>query len=171
MNLLEITKQLHELETAVIESNGELTPELEKAFAVSEMTKKDQIAAYAAILDRLDTLQNEYKSKIDSLQAVLNGFKRFENFLKGNLKEAMKLSNTDELAGQETRFKLTRTKPKLVIDCDASALPWEFTKTISEVIPDKDMIREFLESGKTLENCKLEESFALRKYMNRKELK
>jgi hypothetical protein len=78
----------------------------------------------------------------------------------------MQAMGTDEIIGEDVKFKLSRLAPKLVIE--EEKLPSAFKMQVVTYVPDKDRIKSELEAGGSVEGAKMEEVFSLRKYPARK---
>jgi len=162
-SLIQITQTLSNLERAIVENNGELTPELESAISVETISKEQKVDAYFSIMERCKSIEAELKTKIDILSNMANNVKTIQNRLKANIKEAMLITNTSELQGNLVRFKLSTSGSKLVI-ADEGLLPRShlIERTVYDI--DKDKIKKDLEAGQSVEGCQLVQINTLRTY-------
>lgn len=169
-SLYTIAKALHQLELALIEGGGELTRDLEQAVAAETIAKEKKVDGYSAILDRCQSLITEYKTKADMLYSVATSATKLTKRLKDNLKLAMDILATDELAGDSVRFKLSRGKPKVVV-FDETIVPDKFWKTVTSRVIDLESVSNAIQSFEDVPGCQLAETKTLRQYAARKELK
>ena len=161
--LPQLVSKANLLAEKLIESGGELDPVTEAALTVNEKELALKVDAYAVIMDRFKFEADFYKAKAKEMQAHAKAIENAAERLKNNLKFALKTLGQSEVSGIEYRFKLTNSKPKLLID--EALLPDEFKTQVVSYEPDKDKIHDALNSGLTVKGCALEESVALRKYV------
>jgi len=159
--LLEITKELHALELAVIDSGGEFSDEIENQINPLVIAKEKKVDAYSAMITRLEGLEEEFKKKAESFLQVSKTAKNLRESLKNNIKLAMSHLDSTVLEGALYTFKLSKAKSKLVIVSEAS-IPQIYKKKIITEELDKDLLRSDLESGKTIPGAILEPSTSLR---------
>jgi len=152
------------LEQMLVESQGTITPEIEKYLAVKESQLPEKVDGYSLVMDRFEHLEAYYKQRADFFSQVADQCKAVRERLKENIKYAMKDLGTDEVAGFDVRFKLQKVKPKLVVD-DEAKIPKEYYKTVITESLDKEKLKEDLAIGK-IEGAHLEESFSLKTYAN-----
>lgn len=148
----------------ILENEGELSKELEAIFDDTNTDLQVKVDSYAAIMDRLDVDADFFKAKADSYAKVAKSCKALKERLNNNIKAAMQLMETDEIHGEEMRFKLSRLAPKLVID--EVSLPQTWKMQVVEVVPDKDRIKKAVELGESIPGVSQEDSYSLRKYVN-----
>lgn len=165
-SLVSIVKEVATLETMLIESGGELTPEIEQMLTVKEVNLPAKVDSYEAMLGRLEVIEGLYKERAKLFSSAAKSLANAQDTLKERLKFAMKELGVTELMGHDIRFKLSASKPKLVIE-DEKLIPKEYkVQVISEEI-EKDRLTEDLKIG-SVSGAKLEETFSLRKYVNKK---
>lgn len=160
-SLITLVKDHAEIETLVLEAEGELSPELDLILTQLE----SNIATKG---DKYDLLISSFKRKADFYKAKAEEFNRahkmliaFIERLRDNLKKALPLLPNAEIKGEHAYFKLVKAGKKLVID-DESRLPSKYKITVSEVVPDKELIKSNLEDGITVEGAHLEDIIQLR---------
>lgn len=146
----------------IVESNGELTPEIEIKLNSFEIEDKNKIDAYKFFLDKAKLWTSFLDTKEKDIKSHKNGWKRLIEFLNTNLKVALNTRGLTQLHGNEYYFKLVPTQPALVIEEDI--LPAEWTKEITQYVPDRDKIKLALDAGTVIPGAKLVKSFALRSY-------
>lgn len=163
MNLLSIVSSLHEIERAILENNGELTPELENALSVQTISKERKIDAYHAIIERCGSIEKELKTKIDLLSSVIKNTRKIEQKLKFNLKQAMIETGQKELSGESMRFLLVDQGTKLEVT-DETQIPHTYFKEITTTELDKETLKNDLEQGAMICGATLEPVRSLRVY-------
>lgn len=161
-----IVQEINVIEQILIESQGTIDEQLEALIAVNKNELADKIDGYSIIDDRLDFLANHYKQRAEYFMKISAGCKKTQANLKENIKQAMKELGTDEIAGTDIRFKLSKTKPALVID-DEGAIPREYYQSITIEQLNKDRLKDDLAIG-PVPGAQLRESFSLRSYANNK---
>jgi hypothetical protein len=163
-----IVNEASKIESMLIESGGEITPEIEAFMAVNAADLSGKVDSYNMVMDRFETLEAFYKSKADEFSAYSKRCQNIRKTLEDNIKYAMQELKTDEVLGNEVRFKLVATKPRCVV-LDESKLPAEYlrTKTITEV--DKPRLSEDLKIGK-VEGAELQGGFSLRAFATRPQI-
>lgn len=164
--LNELVIRANELEQKLAESGGELSPEFE-AF-LEEIGKELSIKAdaYKFIMDRFESaavfFRNQAEQRYQAAKSCENAAKR----MKERIKDAMISMKTDEIQGEEIRFKLSNAKPSLVIN--DSLVPKEYkTPAITEEV-DKEAVRIALDAGEKVPGCEYKTSISLRSYVGRK---
>ncbi len=169
-SLLAITKALYALEAALIEAAGEVSPDIEQALSAATIMKERKVDAYAAILARLESIKKERSDEAELHAKISNAASRTMEYLKDNLKHAMLALDVTELEGDRSRFKLSRSAPK--IDIDLERLPSGYVNKVVTYTPNRELIKEDLKAGKEVVGAMLVEVYALRKSVKKpKELK
>lgn len=160
-----LVSQANSLAEALLESGGELTPEIESALTINEKELGLKVDSYAIFVDRLEYEAGYFKAKAKELQAAAKVLENAQERLKENLKNAMRALKQDEIKGQDYKFKLSRSRPKLILD--EKVLPGDFKTQVVSYEPDKDKIQDAINAGLEVPGAKIEETFSLRKYINK----
>jgi hypothetical protein len=166
-SLPSLVSEALEITNAIIESGGEVTPELEARLNCNEVALAQKVDAYVMMSERLEQEEAYWKAKASEFSAIAKGFVQARERLKNNIKFAMNTLGTDEIHGGAYRYKLTKSAPKLVIQ-DEKQLPDEFMQTIVEKIPDKDKLLVALKDGFEIPGATLEDVQRLTPYKNTK---
>ena len=151
-----ITQQL-------IESGGEITPEMESYIKSLDFRLMSTVDTADLTLTRLDMEQDYFKGLADQYYKAARALENFKSRLKEEIKQTMIIHGFEEITGQNVRMKLTRTNPKLIIDGE---LPEKYKVQVVTTEIKKDAIKEDLKEGLCVEGAHLEESYALRTYVN-----
>lgn len=161
-----LVKESQALFQALAESGGELTPEMESALSNIEVNLPAKIDGYKVMIDRAELEEAYWKKKADEFYAVATGMKNVQARLKESLKFAAIQLNQTELVGNDVKFKLSNSKPKLIIDSDKIDKAYTMQVTTTEI--DKKRIEEDLKLGVPVTGAHLEETKSIRAYVNKK---
>jgi|ERR1700722_1311668 len=165
--LTQLVQQAQIIEAALIESGGELTPELEALISNLDLSMADKIDGYSFILERFESEAAFFKARAFIYTKAANGIANFQKKLEAKIKEAMIAMNVDEVSGKEVRFKLKNCALKLVIENEMELAP-AYQKIVQTVQPDKEKIKEDLSFGLTVKGARLEGGKSLTTYIARK---
>ena len=161
-----IVSQVADIENMLIESEGVITPEIEAILAVKEINLPEKVDSYAAVIERFEMIEEYYKAKSDNILKIARAASAVYSRCKENLKFAMKELGVDEINGHDMRFKLSASKPSIIIEDDSKIdAAYKITETIVKI--DKNKIGEDLKIGVPVAGAKMQENFSLRKYANR----
>lgn len=148
----------------ISENGGELSPELESQLDSINPDLPKKIDCYNFVIEDLESSAELFKSRANQMAQMASSLSRASDRIKSSLKQIMIARGLTDLEGEVIRFKLSETKKRLVIN---GTPPAQFMMTITEVVPDKEMIKQSLELGESIEGCSLEGGFQLRKYLNK----
>lgn len=163
-SLLALTAEVAEIERKILENNGELTPEIEQMLDLSSGDLRAKVDAYKVILDAFEWRSAQFKSIKDQSAAAQKTFDNLRDRLKDNLKYCAKQIGTDDLRGNDWRFKISTSKPRVVYD--DTPIPTYFCKEKVEYVPDRDAIESALRLGENVPGAALEQSESIRVYVN-----
>jgi len=149
----------------LIESNGEITPEIETTLTELEKNLTNKVDAYFVVIERLQFETKYFKAKASVFNNAAKTLSNTEERLKENIKRALRAMDKTEIVGNDYKFKISKTKPRLIID--PQILADKFKKQTIVIEPDKDKIRALLDAGILIKGAHYEESFALRKTINK----
>jgi hypothetical protein len=163
-SLMALALQKSQLEQLIIESNGEMTPELESQIAVNADSIALKADSYNNILEWCEHSETYYRSMAAKYEIVARSYVTLEKRLKHNIRETMLMMDSKEIMGHGVRFVLSFLKPKLEI-FDEDKLPMSMLDEVVTHVPNKDRIRDALESGIEVSGARLIPTTSLRKYM------
>ena len=149
MKLYELTEELEQLQSMLIESGGEITEELEELMGRNESAVKDKMKGYIMVIRQLQAREQaalEEKRRLDTIsKRAGNAASRLKSYILHHM-EVMDVRSIDTDLG---KVYVSRSgRPKLVINKTAEELPPSFAKYVKE--PDKDAIRAALDSGQDI---------------------
>ena len=161
MNLYELDNEWATIQEELESLDGqELTPELELKL-LELMSNLDETAQewhrkvdnYCKLIASLNASAKARKAESDRLKELAGLDQLKADRLKDRLKDSLKLRDQSKV--KTTLFNLSvckNSRPSLTIP-EVENLPDEFTKLVKE--PDKEAIKEALESGQEIEGCQL----------------
>ena len=162
-SLITIASESAEIEKALIECDGELTEDLEKRLEVKDLELPQKVDNYIHIIKRLELSREHYASLAKELANIAKSHDLAEKHLKEKIKLAAEIMGTDELKGNQYRFKIQRAQGSVIIE-DESKIPGDF-QIIEQITKiDKKGIAEKLKRGESVEGAQLEPSISLRIY-------
>lgn len=154
-SLLAIAQEANEITRLIIQSGGELSPELEARLDLNGAKLMAKVDAYVAIEDELAAQEALWKARAQAVAEMAKRFGSNRERLRERVKLAMAQLGTTEVQGEFHRYKLSVLKPKLVI-VDEAALPKEFQIIITTHAPDKERILAALNEGFEVPGARLE---------------
>lgn len=162
-SLVTLANEAAEIERILIESDGELTKEVEAKLTVSGLELPAKVEGYSHILQRIEVMSEHYKRQAQFFQKLAKTCDNFETALKENIKASMSILGVSEIEGQSIVYKLTDSTPKLIID-DAEAIPTEYKRQVVETVIDNKLLKDHLVTGLPVRGAHIEKTVALRKY-------
>ena len=165
-SLRALVAQSNEITSAIVAGNGVLSPEMEAAMTVVDQKLPAKIDGYAIIMERLEHEEIYWKGKAEFYAATAKTLDNKRKAMKENLKFAMNELGVDELKGVDVRFKLSNSKPQLVIK--EEYLDAKYLKSETVTKPDRAAIEADLKAGIEVEGAMLLETKAIRHYANTK---
>lgn len=161
-SLVKIVNEVALIEQKLIESEGQVTPEIEALLLVNAELLPDKIDSYSHIMERFEAISDYYENRSLFFAKAASRCEQAKERLKENIKLAMKTLNVDELSGQDVRFKLQPVKSRVVIE-DDSLIPKDYKKEVIKYEIKKERLRGDLEIG-PVPGAKLEKSYSLKTY-------
>lgn len=150
----------------LMESGGELTPELESALDVNKELLMKKVDGYVAIEDQFEAQAAYWKRKRDACDAIYKSFSGQIDRLRDRVKFVMNEMGVTEIAGVEHRYKLGKSAGKLIIE-DESKIPNEFKMIVQTTVVDKEKVKAMMKDGFEVPGAKLEEMGSLRVFENK----
>lgn len=146
-SLITLVQESNSLELMLIESDGQLTPEIEAALSVQNLSMEEKVDGYAFMLEKMKAMEEFYAARAEYMSKIAERCSAAQKRLKDNLKFAMDQLHTDTLQGSDVRFKLVPTSGKLVIT-DEEMIPVEYKKEVTTTEIDKKALKEAAKNKK-----------------------
>lgn len=166
LSLRSIVVRSQDLIAKIAENGGEITPDIEMQLQEIDTKTPATIDAFSTMMERLEIEGAYWKKKAEEYSIVAKGLEKAQVRMKEFMKYAIEQLNTDELNGLEVRYKLSRSKPKLVINESYLDDSWKKTETTIAISADKAKIESALKEGQQIDGAMLVETKSLRKYIN-----
>ena len=159
----QVVNQVATIENMLLDSCGEVTPEIADMLAIKEVNLPDKVDSYAAVIERFGMLEEYYKEKAANILKIAKSASAIVERCKANLEYAMQELKLDEISGNESRFKLVHSNPSVII-ADETKVEDIYKTTETTVKINKKSILEDLKMGLEVAGCKMQENVSLRKY-------
>lgn len=159
--LTEIISEARAQNQELIESFGELTPELEAAIELNEKNLQSKVDNYYFRIQDLVNQLEIFKNIKKQADQGRNMIQRSIDRLKWNMEMGLKVMELKQVLGNYSKFTLTKTKQKVIIT-DPEKIPLNLTRAKTEISPDLEAIYDYLSKGGTLEGAYLEDNYYLR---------
>lgn len=155
------------LNQLIAESGGEINSIIENWLTEVETSLSTKVDHYKFIQDQLDVQMESLKTEAAQLSSAAKTLERIKENLKDRIKFTMRKLDVAELKGTKYRYKLSASKPRLVID--AEKIPDALKIVVTEKVPDKERIRILMETGETVPGAQFEQGYTLNTYVTKGE--
>jgi hypothetical protein len=163
MNNLQLALQNAErIEQMLIESGGEITPEIQNEMILNPATISELVDIKYVSMERMDSSIEFFEKKAEEFKRIAHSLKSAQKFILDSIKNHMIETGKKELVGNEYQFKLSTAAPKVMI-VDEEKIAEAYKKQVTETQIDKKLIAEDLKKGIPVDGCVLEEVYAIRK--------
>lgn len=156
-SLIAIEAEIQDITTAIIESNGEITPEQEVKLSELMLHSKSKVSSYIHILDRLEAEAEFVEKNIKKAQEYLKQVKMKSKYLEGLALKVIEMKG-GKLEGENGQWIGSRKSQRLVIEDESKINPVYF-RIVSEV--DKERIKSDIKAGSKVEGAHIEENTTL----------
>ena len=167
MSLISLVTQSQELEKQLIESGGEISPEMESAWMDLKSTLPEKVDSCAFLIKKCKANHEFYKAQADEIYKIANSFKSVVERINDNVKFTMVENNLTELKGNDVRFLLSKGKPSIKIDEKELDEAYKHQVVSTEI--DKKKVEDDLKLGVPVKGARLIENVALRSYANKRD--
>lgn len=152
-NLFQISDEFLTLIYKAEENEGEISEELAEQIQLSEENLIEKACNYIGVIKMKEGEVETAKKEIERLQKFINREERTVDWLKNNLKFAVKEFDLKEVGNN----KLTTRKSSSVSVEDVEAIPTEYVKETTKTTKsaDKKAIKEAIQAGKEIEGCSI----------------
>lgn len=152
-SLYGISNDFLALNQALMDAEGDLSPELEEAMVINEAEFTQKAANYAALIRYFQAQEVGLKEEMSRLSAYCGSLSNKIDRLKENLKVAIEMrGGTPVEAGS---FRLSLRSAVSVNILDESLIPKKFMVTKTTKAPDKKEIKAWIDSGKKVRGAEL----------------
>lgn len=152
-----------QVESMLLESGGEITPEIEELLTLKELDQNslvEQTDLLALSLERMQQTVGYYKSQIEHLETLIKGLETTEGRLSSEIQGAMEKLNVEAIEGHLKTFKLRKSPPKVEI-LDELAIDPEFKNIKFTESVNRKAIGEALKAGQVLHWARLTQGRSL----------
>lgn len=147
------------IESKLMESGGEITPEIMELIEIKDEILINRIDAYAHAIKRLESRSMELNELIGQYEKIETSIHNAAIKMKERVQFVLDSLEVNELQGREFKFAKQRGAPKTEV-FDESLIPKRFFK-ITEHLSKSD-IAESLKKGETVPGARLVENYHLR---------
>ena len=150
-SLFQITDEQSKLLQFIDENDGEFTPEIEEALVISQQELATKSQNYIYVLKRLEA----EKEMAKEVEAQAKAFRAKKEKAIARLENAL-LDATLRFGKIESGIHTVSTrKSESVVITDHWKIPAEYTTPKLEVVPNKNMIKAAIKSGKEVPGAEL----------------
>lgn len=165
-SLMTLIDESKKIESLLIESNGELTPEIESLMCLNYSSIKTKSDSYCVILDRMDREMEYYDSIAKEAKSRYTIIDKTIKSIKDRLKDIMFYNGIDYVQGDTFKITLSNSKPSVIIT-NEDKIPENFRIRKEVVSIDKTAIAEAINSGLKIDGADIFEGKSLRITMKR----
>jgi len=168
-NRLSLIAESAEIERMLVESEGEITPEIEALLRPTSLSEPSRIDIEGRKIDRLVSTAEEYRAIGKSYLRVAKAAERAAKQIHSSITEYMAENGLKEICGEEVVFK-ERNSPPAVYIPDESQLDQAYVliETITHV--DRKRIAEDLRMGYPVKGAELKQSTHVQKQIAKPKL-
>ena len=145
------------IENALLETGGELTPEIEDLINFKDYQKSDfeaSIDIVAMTHERMQSIISYYETNIEMLNRILSSIVKASDKLISNVGEQMASHNLESISGIQREFKF-RSNPPSVEILDESQIPEECKELKMTESISKKKIKELLSLGQDVPGARM----------------
>ena len=153
MNLFNITTEYKQLEAALIENEGELTPELETALQINQDQLQAKGISYGYVIKSIEAESDIIDAEIKRLTQLKKVRDNAAERLKTTLKQAMEMYGVLELKTPTLKISFRKSESVEIIDMDLLDKKYITVKTTE--MSNKTEIKEALKRGEVIEGAEL----------------
>lgn len=161
LSLFDIQKQYLELMDGIMENEGELTLDMEKALEITEKNISVKADNYGGLIERMAAEEAFIANKIKELTAAKKVISNTHNRLKNNMLAAMSNMGYAKLDTENFKFS-TRKSKQVKVECEAKELP-SFAKKVEVTISPiaKAEMKKMIDEGTEIKGVVIVENISL----------
>lgn len=145
-NIYQIQQEYLSITDQLIESGGELSPEIEQALAINKAEIENKARNYGYVVKSLENDVDAIDEEIKRLQALKLARNKTIDVLKTTVKDAMQLYGIEEIKTSTLKLSFRRSES---VECDGS-LPGEWYNRKEVYTADKVRIKEAIKAGESV---------------------
>lgn len=150
-SLFKITSEQFRINDMLMETGGELTPELEEALIINAENFQLKVEGYATSIHRFDALEEAADAEIKRLTAIKKSAQGAKKRLKDTLAYAMDTFGYDKY--DLGLHKLSFRSSQAVNITDENLIPNNYIKVETKI--DKESLKRDLKAGLVIEGAEL----------------
>lgn len=159
-NLSEIVADANAITQSILDNQGELSPELEAQLNHVELSLASKVEGYAHLISRWEMEADYFAAQAATLSKIAKAHTKAVDTLWTRIKETMLELDVSEVAGESVVYKLSRAKPKLVIN--EALLDSSFKDQVISFEVNKEKVKTALDAGELIEGARYEGGVSLR---------
>ncbi len=164
--LFELVSLSHEIQKALVDSMGEMTPELETELILVANKLPEKVDAYKFVVDDLKAQAEVWNERAATFTRISKAFITYIDRMKYSLKMACINLGVEEIVGKDYKWKLVNNAPSLIVD-NPDLLPSEYIEVVETKRVRSDLLKEALKSGKAVPGARLESGSHVRSFVNK----
>ncbi len=153
MNIYQLTTEYKQLESILIENEGELTPDLEQALQINQDQLQAKGISYGYVIKSIEAESDIIDAEIKRLTQLRKVRDNAVERLKTTLKQAMEMYGVLELKTPTLKISFRKSESVEIIDMDLLDEKY-ITKKTTEMA-NKTEIKEALKRGEVIEGAEL----------------
>jgi hypothetical protein len=157
MNIYTLTTQAKQI--ALLLEEGEFTPEIEQALAITQEQLQEKAINYTYVIKNLEADSQAIDNEIKRLKAMKEAKDNAIDRMKEAVRNAMLASGIDKIESSLFKLSLRRSESVEVVSIDQ--LPENLVTVKKTVSPDKVKIKEAIKSGQAVQGAVIIENFNL----------
>ena len=154
-SIFKIVNEYLDITSQLVETGGELTPEIESLLVINQAEFVTKIDSYASVLEQLRMAKDLWTKRKTRVGNVCKTIDAMTDRLKGNIIDSVKKLGVNKVDGKETAFRIKTTNGAVKFS-DEKLIPEKYKiQTIVTTI-DKAAIGDDLRSGIPVAGCYLQ---------------
>jgi hypothetical protein len=163
-----ILEEANKIEEMLIDSKGEVTPEIEAMLSTQDTHLPAKVDSYAYVMDRMEIVAQFYAIKAEEFKKMASAAKNTAARIEENLKINMMTNNINEICGHDFKFSLKKNPLSCsYLPKDIDLIPEEYKSTEVITHVDRKRIIEDTKKGVEVPGCVVESRIGIRKSVNK----
>ena len=154
LNLYNIETNYRILVNKLIDSGGEITPELETELSINKEQLESKSQGYAMVIREFEFEEDIIDQEIERLRNLKSAKQKHKAYLKERIQASMELYEISEIKSPLMTISFRKSKSVDIENVDL--IPPKFMVIpVVELKPDKTAIKKALESGEIVNGAKI----------------